>query len=786
MVLPPSSPELSALSGSNRYTGWALLAALQAAVAFALFHDYLFGDRFFAFVDIGSDTFEQFVPVLMHSANPANWASAWSFNVGLGAVLLPSLNPFALLGIAAGPEHVLEMRIWVYLAKLFAGGASFYAFISAVGMRRDIALMAALAYTFCGYVITDGQWDPGSTEFVLYALLLWAFARHDAQRNSWMIPLVVALAAYCGAFMVSVGVFVAYAFAAAAFASERPRATIVSWLRSILPQCVAGLLLAAPVLLPVVFLMLDSPRVTGAQSGFGDRLGELFSANDAITVLFEIAGMFHKNILGVGDQHTGWMNYLESPVFYVGMLPLLLIPQLWRGSQTDRRVLVAGGLTIGLFIAFPAVRYLAFGFGLDYFRVNNLWISILLLALFARALGGIFERGIHFKLLLGTGAAVLVMVLILLAGELRPVVSMPHAIKILAFLGVAMLLGLALGPVLRWRHFVLLALGLIAIEAVVINYPSFHAQRQAVTRQTPGYSDGTAAALAYLKARDPGFYRLEKTYNSVSFCDALAQGYMGVKSYWFQGASMVGFYTDLELLPRRSSIKNFTNWLPNFGNRFVLSSLAGVKYVLSRSPLDWPGFHPIHESGGLSVYENELALPLGVVYDQQFPRSRAAALPAELKDIAMINAVIVDSLRGVAPRVFDERLLERKGADGLSGSYFDAARLLQRRGMVVERFSHSRISGKIVSDVSGVLVFSIPYARGWSVAIDGVEQPVFSANLGMLATDIPPGEHRIELRYSLPGLIPGLLVGLFVILCIGALGVLGRRLPCASPSGPGS
>jgi uncharacterized membrane protein YfhO len=106
--------------------------------------------------------------------------------------------------------------------------------------------------------------------------------------------------------------------------------------------------------------------------------------------------------------------------------------------------------------------------------------------------------------------------------------------------------------------------------------------------------------------------------------------------------------------------------------------------------------------------------------------------------------------------------------------------------MVVERFSHSRISGKIASDVSGVLVFSIPYAQGWSVAIDGVEQPVFSANLGLLATEISRGEHRIELRYSLPGLMPGLLVGLFGMLCIGLLGALGRRLPCASPSGAGS
>jgi uncharacterized membrane protein YfhO len=832
------------------------LAALQAAVSLALFHDYVFGYKFFAFADIGCDSVTLYTPMLIYMATPENWAGAWSFNVGLGAVMpliSPPLSPFTLLGIAAGPEHVLDMRIWVYLTKIFAGGAAFYGFVLAIGARREIALVVALGYSFCGFVATDGQADPFATEFVVYAVILWTIARYAAHRDTWLIPLAVAFAGYSGAFMFSVGVFVAYAFAAATLASDRPRATAAIWLRSILPRCAVGLLLAAPMVLPLVFQLLDSPRVTGAQSAFSARLSELLSPNDPVTILIEFAGLFHKNILGVGDLHKGWMNYHDSPVFFVGVLPLLLIPQLWRGSRTDRRILSAGGLALGLFIALPAIRYLAFGFGLDYFRVNSLWISILLLVLFARALGCVAERGIDRWLLGGTAAAVLAIWLILLAGELHPWLSMPHAMMILAFLGVAFLLSLALGRVLQWRQFASLVLGFVAIEAAVINYPSFHAQRKAVTRETPGYNDKTMDALAYLKTRDPGFYRVEKTYHSMSLNDALAQGYMGVKSYWFQGASMVGFYSDLELLPRRSPIKNFTNWLPSFGDRFVLNSLVGVKYMITKSALDWPGFRRIYETGGLSIYENDLALPLGVVYGEQFLRERFAALSVGGKDFAMANAVIVDSLRGAAPRVFDDRQLTRESADwpgfrriyktgGLSiletelalprgvvpssreflrerhatlsvgakdfamanaaivagqrgaagqvfdvrqstrenadwlrDNYFTPVRLLQRRGMVVERFSHGHITGTIASDVAGVLVFSIPYAKGWSVVVDAVEQPVFRANLGMLATEIARGEHRIELRYSLPGLIPGLFIGLLGLLGIWVLGALERR-----------
>ncbi len=762
-----------------------MLAVLQAAISLALFHDFIFGDKFFAFKDIGSDTFTYHVPVLAHLATPANWASAWSFNVGLGGVLPVSLNPFDLLGIAAGPDRVLDMRIWVYVAKIFAGGAAFYGFLLATGVRREVAVVVALGYSFCGYVVTDGQWDTSSTDFVVYALILWAIARHASHRNTWLIPLAIAIAAYSGAFIFSVGVFIAYAFAAATIASERPLATSAIWLRSILPQCAIGLLLAAPVVVPLVFQLLDSPRVTGAQSGFSALLGEVFSINDPFTVLNEFAGLFHKNILGVGNFHAGWMNYLESPAFFVGVLPLMTIPQLWLGSRADRRILAAGSLAIGLFIALPAIRYIAFGFGLDYFRVNNLWISILLLAMFARALESAAERGIH-RWLFGGTVACLAIGLVTLESQMRPLVSVPHAMKILAFLGLALLLGLALGRVIRWRRFAPIALGFVALEAIVINYPSFHADRRVVARQTPGYNDGTVAALAFLRARDAGFYRVEKNFNSVALCDALAQGYMGVKSYGFQSASVVGLFSELGLIPRSSPVKNFTNWLPNFGGRYVLNSLVGVKYMITRTALDWPGFHRIHEVGGMSIFENDLALPLGVVYDQQLRRDRFAMLSVEAKDIAMTNAAIVDDLRGKSPRIFDVRQFTRESTDWLTDNYFTPARQLQRRGMIVDRFSHGHITGKIASDAAGVLVFSIPYAKGWSVAVDAAEQPVFRANLGMLATDVSRGEHRIELRYSLPGLIPGLFIGLLGLLGIWALGMIERRPPPTLPSAPGA
>ena len=773
---------LAAVLRNESFRSWGALAALQAIVAAALLHGFIFGPKYFAFVDVGADTYVQFVPALMHMASPSSWQSAWSFKVGLGGVAPVSVGPFSLLAIAGGAEYVLDLRIWVSLAKIFAGGAAFYGFALATGARREIAVITALAYSFCGYVAVDGQWDGHATEFVAYAVLLWALARHARRPTVWLIPFSIAFAAYSGIFLFSVCVFLFYALVAESLATGRPAQTVKRWLRSVAPQCIVGLLLAAPVVAPSVYQLLDSPRVTGAQAAFADRLRELLTLNDDPTILIELAGLFHKNLLGAGNQHFGWMNYLEGPGFYVGIFALLVIPQLWRGARADRRVLAASAAALAAFIALPAIRYLAFGFGLDYFRVNNLWISLLLLTLAMRALGVMAESGAGLRLLAGTGAG-LALLVVHIRSELFPPPSMPHTIALAAF-GTAALILLALLALrrLQWRHFAVLAMGLVAAEACVLNYASFNGKRQAVTRETPGYADPTLDVLAFLKARDPGFHRIEKTYNSVSFCDALAQGYMGVKSYWFQAAGVVGFYTDLDLIPRRSRIKNFTNWLPGFGERFALYSLTGVKYLVARQPVAWPGLRRIHEVGGLFVFENELALPLGVVYEQQFPRERLAQMPLEAKDITLLNAVVLERLRGEAPQVFDPGRVMGRGPDWLEENYFAPARRLQRRGLAIEKFSDGHITGRIDSDVPGVLVFSIPFARGWSVSVDGVEQPVFSANLGFLATEVTRGPHRVELRYALPGLIPGLLGGLAGLLALAALWMRGRRARNAAPA----
>lgn len=747
---------------------WLLLIGAQLLVCGVLFFDFMTGQKAFAFYDIGSDTITDRTPVAMHLAGylKTEGLPGWSFGMGLGANLLfNATDPFLLLTAIAGPEHVLGLRIWAHLLKILLGGGLFFMFLLNCRMRPAIAAVGALAYSFCGYLLIDGQWDPLSTEFVAYALLLWACQRTCMNANIFILPLAIALIVCSGVFVLSVGIFLACVFAAMLVCASEVAPVAKLWMTRVWPLAFIGLLAAGPMLVPSSIEVLDSGRVAAPDAAFAARAAEMFRLNDVNAVYSQIAGLFHKDLLGIGSNHQGWWNYLESPGFYVGVLPLLLLTQLWGGDRLQRRSVAAGLLLIACYFAFPALRSAVYGFQLPYFRTSTLWISILLLVLFARSLELILEKGLDWRILGATTAGV-VMLLAASIAHFSGRIQGDHVLKLgcLGAAGIALLLGWQ-RRLLTNRGFLTAVMIFIGVESAVIGYPSLH-DRKIVDRTFTGYADRTIAALDFLRSQDNGFYRVEKTRDSVSLNDALAQGYMGVKSYArLQGSGIVRFYIDLGLLPATHSVINYTNWLPGFGNRFALDSLVGVKYVISYEPLDWPGLTPIYTRYGVRIFRNEYALPLGVVYEQQILRQRFLAYPNALKDFIMLNAVVVDQPIA-AMSLFDPGKLAVPGGAWLRDHYVEPVLKLRERGLQLEQFGHNNIRGSVETNVNGVLVFSIPFAPGWSVHVDGAEAPVFRANLGMLAVAMPKGRHVVELRHSQPGIGFGwALTALAILLC---------------------
>ena len=748
---------------------WLLLLGLQCIVASLIYFDFMAGRKYFAFADASNDSYFQFIPLAMHLADylSSEGFPGWSFQVGLGANLGMLTDPFLLASALFGPDAVPGGRIWFYLLKIACGGAFFLCGLLELEMRREAALASALAFSFCGYMLIDGQWDLLATEFVFFALIFWALARQRRHRGLVFLPLAVAAAMTSSFFMpYYIGIFLFYVFIAEVLVCGHRGATLRRWSTEIVPLALLGLLMAAPIIIPNAYQLLDSPRVSGAQATFSARMAELLSINDWLTIFSELAGFWHKSLLGVASAYRGWMNYLDGPGFYVGVLPLLLIPQLWRGSRRDRAWLKASLAMLVFFVLSPLLRFATFGFNLNYFRISTLWVAMLLLLLSARALTIVLDQGIDRKLLIRAGSVPLVLLgFVLLFAAVDGSLNVGHAIKVILLYAAAFALLYSGGQVLPGRSYAAALIAFVAVDAIAIGWSEVNQDRVAVTPQSFGYKDESVPMLQALRRTDTDFYRVEKTYESVSLCDSLVQGYFGTKSYYFHGSGVVDFHASLDLLRPGGHRINYTNWLHGLEDRYPLYSLLGVRYVISRKSLAWPGFQAIDRQRELTVYRNDYALPLGIVQAQQYPRERFAALPPAARDAALLEAVIVDeSIRGIPQ--FDDGALLAAPQDWVALRYAGLAAHHQRSGLQLESFSHQRIIGRVAVEREAVLVFSIPATPGWSVRIDDRETPTFRANLGMLAVRVGAGEHGVELQYRRPGATAGMLLSLVAMIAL--------------------
>ena len=94
--------------------------------------------------------------------------------------------------------------------------------------------------------------------------------------------------------------------------------------------------------------------------------------------------------------------------------------------------------------------------------------------------------------------------------------------------------------------------------------------------------------------------------------------------------------------------------------------------------------------------------------------------------------------------------------------------LLEDNLFEIEKFDNTYIKGKVNVTDNKVFFSSIPNERGWNVYVDGIKVKHYDLLDCFIGFDLEEGEHTIEFKYSLPGLIPGAILSF-----IGVIGLTG-------------
>lgn len=639
-----------------------ILMLLLLFVGVAILWDFLIGKRLFL---LAEDAYAQFYPEMYNifSLISNGEFPLWSFSKGLGQQVTVG-NPnwlgdvFAWISILCGTKMEYSFG-WVMLLKIVLSGLFFYLFLRELGVSPFTRVLFALIYAFNGQMFSWGLWMHYASEVVFIALWLYAMELHYKRKNLWLFPIVFALLLLSrNASYLYIYSLMTYLYMAMRFCFDFGiKFKLLFWrLVKFSPWYLCGIGISAVLLLPGVFLVLSSPRVSGDISMFRQLL---FSNPLRIQDWKHFVISFGK-LFSLEPYNTAmypWTDKLEL-MTYVGIISTLLIPMIFiirKNNKKHKFILIVLLLLVGLYHFSHYFRYFLNAFSSTYYKTSIFWtlISLILISVYI------------MECLLSDSHGAFgdkVCILPLNRGKFFYVVFAAYCFAFLCLniiyseimidrtiiLIVALLLfyAIALNGMLKDKkngNWKMLVLCLVCFE-IISGHRSYIMDERWPVYNTISYQDGTEITVQELKANDSDFFRIKRKYDYTFNADwdwnhPQAQQYFGTSSYTsLLSPSILSIHKALDL-----TLEVGNNWGCGFNERDKLNSISSVKYYLAKNDAPIPKEYEFKYTGinDISVYENKNYIPMGYIYQYGIRESDCMPMMPRSKDDMMLNAVVL-------------------------------------------------------------------------------------------------------------------------------------------------
>ncbi|MDQ6623275.1 MAG: YfhO family protein, partial [Verrucomicrobiota bacterium] len=346
-----------------------LAAGLLLVSSLFLFRDFLFGNAVLLYQDIGSDSLNSYYPDFVHLSNYLRTEGypSWSFAVGMGQDLAYAAGFLVWQPVTWLPkEWIAFALIYQQVVKVVMAGCLFVGFLQLRRVSFPAQLLGGLLLSFSAYICMGACWYPLSDEVVGFAAILLGIEVALQTGRYLLFTIAVALIGLINPFFLYLGAFFLVAYVALRSASAGR--LHLRRLLTLAALALLGVFLAAFITLPHLGIILASPRGSGLAAASSIlRARPLAAFESASHYATAILRFFANDMAGAGDDFRGWQNYLEAPIYYCGLISLLLFPQFFRlGSRRNRFIAAAFLIGILIPIAFPWFRYLFWLFQGDY------------------------------------------------------------------------------------------------------------------------------------------------------------------------------------------------------------------------------------------------------------------------------------------------------------------------------------------------------------------------------------------------------------------------------------
>ena len=712
---------------------------------------------------------------------------SWSFQQGMGLNLYPFFfDQFFWIIPFFSKENIPFTIVWVTWFEVMAAGSVFYFYLKTLKLSPFSSLIGGLCYAYCAYGILSSTWvNRFEIELFNNALLLLALERFIQKKSWWLVPIAIALMTIDMPFNLYPFSFLilAYCVFRHLIIEEKLSKNLLTTLLWMLGLGTLGVGMGAVLGLGELDQMLDSPRVSGGQSFTGTLIDKGLSGSiDGKELLTCITRTFSNDMLGTGLEFKGWSNYLEAPMFYVGLFPLVCLPQLFHQTDVNRsRIYALLLVLIFIPVILPFFRFAFWAFTGDYYRTYSLFVGMTLLTLGMKALSKIEETNkINWITLLLTIVGLTVLLFLPLSAE-DLINKGIRSLVILLLIVNGGLLGAV--SIRNLRNIAQITLLIVICFDLAINASRTIniSKREALTKEElsekTGFNDYTNEAVAYVKQVEKSpFYRIEKSFGSgptryQSINDPKIQNFYGIKSYHsFNQPNYIRFMTALKVVDKNNELTS--RWCTGYPANIIWHSLVGVKYFISKTnEVNTFGYDSLKTFNDVKLSKNRFALPLGITYsnymtEEDFDSKKYSNLYASK---AMLKACVVD--KKLIPQL--SGLTKTAEIDTsqvfVNGEFEQIIKDLTTDTLQISSFSNTKITGEIDLPRKKILYLSIPFDKGWHATVNGKETDLQRVQWGLTGLVLDKGNHKIELTFTPPYKKEGILVSLF---SLGIFGVM--------------
>lgn len=776
------------IKGKEMYLAFTLIAV----VAFFVFKDFLLFKKAMLYKDIGSDTLNANYPILTHTADYIHSIGlpSWSFNYGMGQNLFPFFlrDPFDIILYMIGKDNVAFGIGYNEFFKVILGGLFFFLYLRTLEMKGFTCIVGALLYSFTGFMILGGGWYIFSTEAVMTALLLLAFEKLYKHNSWYLFPVAIAGLGMSMPFNLYLYGLFLIIYATVRYFEDVEKFEMGKFFGlfgKMVLYGFLGLAISSFFLFENVLQLIESPRGSGGDS-LVNKLSSapMFATGDFINNVTALMRLFSSDILGSGINFKGWGNYLEAPIFYSGLLCLLILPQAFPFFTKRQKIVFSVFLMIWILpVIFPYFRQAFWLFTGDYYRTFSFFLSLSFIFITLKALNNIEKlTKINLPVLIGTT----IFLFIILSypyfekGNVNPIdKKVMNFVKVSIVIYSLLIYALSVPKIKQVAQILLLltlCIELGYLSNLTVNRRSIVTAKE--LKEKVGYNDYSVEAIDFIKKQDKSFYRIDKNYHSTpaihgSLNDGLVQDYYGTSCYnGFNQMYYIYFLQSVGIV--RKEVEMESRWASGLTGRPLLESIGSVKYFLDRRG-DNPSLKATHDSiaqfGNVKVLRNKYYLPLGFTYDRYLTSSEFDKLSPTQKDFTLLSAIFVnedekETFSGFTKYNLSDTL-------SLSNYTWDVYRKrvdeLKKDTLSITERGQDFIKGNIELDKKKVLFLSIPYDKGWKALVDGQEQELKIVDAGMTGLILDKGKHTIELQFTPRFVKIGLIVSLSSLLVYGLL-----------------